>query len=128
MQLQFFISAFAFISTAVSAVALPSPSTGELGAPLVIREGGTSGCNAVPQCCQNTHSSKDKTVIQGLKIFGLDKDAEKARGGVATKCEPMEGLLDLNLLNGCKATAVCCNENKMNGLIFLGCIPITLNL
>ncbi|OJD16514.1 hypothetical protein AJ78_03327 [Emergomyces pasteurianus Ep9510] len=120
MQLQLFISAFAFISAAVGAVALPHHSAGELGTPIAIREGGTSGCNSVPQCCQNTHSSKDKTVIQGLKIFGLDKDAEKAQGAVATKCEPMEGLLNLNLLNGCKSTA--------NGLIFLGCIPITLNL
>ncbi|PGH31335.1 hypothetical protein GX50_05874 [[Emmonsia] crescens] len=120
MQLQFFISAFAFISTVVSAVALPPHSGGELGAPLAIRKAATSSCNSVPQCCQSTHSSEDKTVIQGLKIFGLDKDAKKAKGGVATKCQPMEGILDINLLNGCKSNA--------NGLIFLGCVPITLNI
>ncbi|QSS62689.1 hypothetical protein I7I51_02428 [Histoplasma capsulatum] len=127
MQLQLFLSAFAFIGTIVSAVAVP-PHRGEDGAPLVVRADGSGNCNSVPQCCQNTHSSQDKSVIQGLKIFGLDKEAQKSKGSVGTKCEPMEGVLNLGLLNGCKGTAVCCNNNKFNGLVSLGCIPITLSL
>ncbi|PGG96091.1 hypothetical protein GX51_07986 [Blastomyces parvus] len=118
MQLQLFLSAFAFISTVVNAVALPPHSGSEVGSPLVVRSDGTSSCNSVPQCCQSHQSSEDKTVIQGLKIFGLDKDAKKAKGGVATQCQPMKGTLDLNLLNGCKSNAVCCNDNKMVSIPF----------
>ncbi|EEQ92089.2 uncharacterized protein BDCG_07209 [Blastomyces dermatitidis ER-3] len=128
MQLQLFLSAFAFISTVVNAVALPPHSGSEVGSPLAVRSGGTSSCNSVPQCCQSHKSSDDKTVIQGLKIFGLDKEAKNAKGGVATQCKPITGVLNLDLLNGCKSNAVCCSDNKMNGLIFLGCVPITLNV
>ncbi|PGG99922.1 hypothetical protein AJ79_08359 [Helicocarpus griseus UAMH5409] len=123
MQLNFLISTLAIITSAVSAVALPPPSAGAL----VTRNGGS--CNSVPQCCKSVHESNDKNIIQGMKVFGMDeKAAKKNEGKIATQCKPMKGILNIDLLNGCKSNAVCCKDNKFNGLIAVGCIPITIQL
>ncbi|KAK2797323.1 hypothetical protein FQN50_009218 [Emmonsiellopsis sp. PD_5] len=126
MQLQIFISLAAFITTFANALALP-PHSGEVGAPVAIRSDGKT-CSSKPQCCNTSTSSEDQSLQKALKMIGMDKDAKKHGGSVATECQPMDGILNIDLLNGCKSNAVCCNENKMNGLIFLGCVPITLNL
>ncbi|EEH38902.2 hypothetical protein PAAG_01364 [Paracoccidioides lutzii Pb01] len=108
MKLQFLISAFAFISSIVNAVALPpSHQPGDMPDPLAIRDGRPSGanCNSVPQCCKATHSSEDRLVIQGLKLFGLDQEAGKSKGSVATQCKQINEELNLDLINGCNSNA-----------------------
>nr|AHZ18303.1 hydrophobin 7 [Tricholoma vaccinum] len=79
-------------------------------------------CNTGPvQCCNSvtTANHQDTSILLGLLGLVLDPSIL-----VGLQCSP------LNVLgvggNSCSQQPVCCENNNYNGLIVIGCSPITL--
>ncbi|THH00956.1 hypothetical protein EW145_g7005 [Phellinidium pouzarii] len=118
---------FTYLATALALplLAVATPTT-------PLRRGGTttvtvtatptattiSQCNTGPaQCCQSTSSSEDPVTQLLLGLLGVVLEGITADIGIT--CSPILG-------NTCDQAPVCCENNNFNGLIAIGCSPITL--
>ncbi|CCA74797.1 related to hydrophobin-Laccaria bicolor [Serendipita indica DSM 11827] len=83
----------------------------------------SGGCNVgTAQCCQTTYSSGDQIASTLGGLLGIAIPVDNLFVGV--QCSPI-----VNILGGsdtCNTQAVCCNNNNFNGLINIGCSPISL--
>ncbi|TFK96784.1 hydrophobin, partial [Pterulicium gracile] len=84
-----------------------------------------SKCNNGPiQCCQNTQSSSDPQASQLLALLGLNIQDVNVPIGIT--CSPITGIGAGSA--GCSAAPVCCENNDFQGLIAIGCVPISIGL
>ncbi|KAF5388996.1 hypothetical protein D9757_005124 [Collybiopsis confluens] len=72
------------------------------------------------QCCNSLTTANDPaaaSIIHSLGVVVQDVNA-----GVGLQCSPVIGLGS----GGCKAQAVCCQNNSHGTLISIGCVPVQL--
>ncbi|KAF9043361.1 fungal hydrophobin-domain-containing protein [Panaeolus papilionaceus] len=88
-------------------------------------QGINNSCNTGSvQCCNQVMDSKSDsfTVLAALLGFSISD----ITGQVGMGCSPIS-VIGLGSGANCNAQPVCCSGNKFNGLINIGCSPITLN-
>ncbi|KAL5533863.1 SC3_1 [Sanghuangporus baumii] len=108
-----YIKNFAVVSSlAILAVATPTPQS-------------VSQCNTGElQCCNSVQSSSSDAISALLGLLGVVLQGVDVPVGVT--CSPITVVGAGS--GGCSAAPVCCENNKFNGLISLGCTPININL
>ncbi|KAF9045401.1 fungal hydrophobin-domain-containing protein [Panaeolus papilionaceus] len=83
-------------------------------------------CNTGPvQCCNTVTSSNSKNVQLLAGLIGAVLPAA-ANVLVGMQCHPLS-VVGVGG-NSCNSQPVCCENNEFNGLINIGCTPITVNL
>ncbi|KXN85713.1 Hydrophobin-B [Leucoagaricus sp. SymC.cos] len=94
---------------------------------------GNNICSTGPvQCCnqvQDIHHPKVKQAIKNgglLNIIDLDVLLGEVNLPVGLDCSPISIIGVPG--NQCSAQAVCCKDNKFNGVVALGCSPVNVNL
>ncbi|KAG1796106.1 hydrophobin [Suillus subaureus] len=94
-----------------------------VASPLTLRDGQCNTGNI--QCCQSYTSTSDYNKMANLR--GVAEIAAGIAGKVGQNCSPMTAV---GLANGarCNQQPMCCSNNKMNGLVNVGCTPINLGL
>ncbi|KAF8072191.1 hydrophobin-251 [Lyophyllum atratum] len=103
---------FSVVALALSAVAHDSP---------------TYSCNVGEvQCCNQLSDSQTES---GAKLLGdlLGAAAQGVTGQFGVECNPISVWLAING-NSCTPQPVCCDENKINGLVSAACIPANVNV
>ncbi|KAL5501110.1 hypothetical protein ACEPAH_9497 [Sanghuangporus vaninii] len=87
---------------------------------------GISQCNTGElQCCNSVQSSSsDGLVSVLLGLLGVVLGGVNVPIGVT--CSPITVIGSGSA--GCTAAPVCCENNNFNGLIAIGCTPISINL
>ncbi|KAI9567785.1 fungal hydrophobin-domain-containing protein [Boletus coccyginus] len=119
MFIRLFTVLFSVVALAVVANAAPT----ELE--LEVRQ--VSQCNTGSiSCCDSTYSSSS-TFVTGL--FGMLGLPPVSVGGsqVGISCSPTT-IGGVGSGSSCTQQPVCCTGNTFNGIINLGCSPITINL
>ncbi|EGO01039.1 hypothetical protein SERLA73DRAFT_179079 [Serpula lacrymans var. lacrymans S7.3] len=82
-----------------------------------------SQCNTGDlQCCNSVESASSSGVADLLGLLGIVLG--DITGLVGITCSPLS-IIGLGS-SSCTAEPVCCENNTFNGLISLGCSPITL--
>ncbi|KAF8508462.1 hydrophobin 2 [Hysterangium stoloniferum] len=85
-----------------------------------------SQCNTVgsPQCCNTVGSATSPSVANQLGLLGI---AVQALNGVniGLGCTPIT-VIGLGQGADCSQHPVCCTNVKQDGLVNVGCTPITL--
>ncbi|KAK0212025.1 hydrophobin-251 [Armillaria fumosa] len=110
------ISSFTVLLTLATATILP--------------RGGGSGaaCSATgtAQCCESTQNPSDlsPSTVALLGLLGVVVGDLTADVGLT--CSPIS-VIGVGGTS-CDAQAVCCDDNKFNGVIALGCSPINIGL
>ncbi|KAL4255119.1 Hydrophobin [Pleurotus pulmonarius] len=107
-----------FQTTVVAALAALAAAT-----PLAVRT--DSKCNTGTVHCCNTvskESSYEKSKVAGLLALGALKGIA---GEIYSDCSPLVTILGAS---SCSAQTVCCDNNKFNGLVNVGCTPINVAL
>nr|ABP58683.1 hydrophobin [Beauveria bassiana] len=103
---------------ALAAAAPHGPSHGPS-----VKTGDICGNGNTMHCC-NDESVTNK--LTGPSVLS-DLDLRKL---LAAECSPISVNVLLNQLvpidNKCKQQSICCGEQKLNGLVNLGCTPITV--
>jgi hypothetical protein len=106
-----FTSAVVAISAAALVAAAPASNGGH--------------CNTGPvQCCNSVQKAGDKGATAALGLLNII--VEDVNAMVGFNCSPITAI-GLGS-SGCAATPVCCENNKFNGLVNVGCVPITVGL
>ncbi|KAG1758153.1 hydrophobin-3 precursor [Suillus occidentalis] len=91
--------------------------------PLSLRDG---QCNTGDiQCCQS--STTTSTYNKAAKSLGLVEIAAGVVGQVGLACSPVS-VIGTGSGASCNQQPMCCSNNKMNGLVNIGCTPINLKL
>ncbi|KAI5118972.1 hypothetical protein M0805_001111 [Coniferiporia weirii] len=98
------------VTTTVTVTATPTATT-------------VSQCNTGDiQCCQSTESASSASGAALLGLLGIVLDDLNVLIGVT--CSPIS-VIGVGG-DSCDASPVCCEDNSFNGLIAIGCVPITL--
>ncbi|KAG8217144.1 hydrophobin [Butyriboletus roseoflavus] len=98
---------------ALAAVAAAAPNA------LEARTGGSSSCDTgTIQCCNQTYTQGSSQLTALLGLLGIT--IPNVAGLVGYQCNPIVGT------NTCTQQPVCCTGNTYNGLIIVGCSPITI--
>ncbi|KAH7882845.1 hydrophobin [Phlebopus sp. FC_14] len=93
-----------------------------LATPLVVRDG---ECNTGPvNCCNNVQDVSDASAI--LSQINLADVLAGVVGQVGFDCSPITGL-GMGSGATCQQQSVCCNGNRLNGLININCSPVNIN-
>ncbi|KAF5356487.1 hypothetical protein D9757_004550 [Collybiopsis confluens] len=106
---------FALLSAALAtlAVATPAPRGGEPA----------SSCTTGPvQCCNTVTTASNPAAATLLGLLGIVVQSVTAVVGLS--CSPIS-VIGIGG-SGCKAQAVCCQDNSHGGLISIGCVPVQL--
>ncbi|KAG2742137.1 hydrophobin-3 precursor, partial [Suillus brevipes Sb2] len=91
--------------------------------PLSLRDG---QCNTGSiQCCQ--HSTSTSNYNKAAQILGLVPIGADVAGSVGLSCSPISAV-GTGSGASCNQQPMCCSNNKMNGLVNVGCTPINLSL
>ncbi|KAH9950778.1 fungal hydrophobin [Amylocystis lapponica] len=107
---------FSYIAT-VSFFALPLLAA---ATPLQPRQ----QCNTGPiQCCQQTEAANSAAGAALLGLLGIVVQDVTAQIGL--DCSPIS-VVGVGSGNTCDASPVCCEENSVDNLVSLGCVPVTL--
>ncbi|GLB40711.1 putative hydrophobins [Lyophyllum shimeji] len=103
---------FSLVALAVSAVAVPNQPQ--------------YSCNSgTLQCCNQLADSQSAS---GAALLGslLGAAAQGITGQFGVQCNPIGGIAVQG--NSCATQPVCCDDNKINGLVAVGCIPANVNV
>jgi len=73
------------------------------------------------QCCENVQDATDAHDAFGQ--LGLGDLLNGITGQVGISCNPITGIGTGQGAN-CASIPVCCDENKYNGLLNIGCSPV----
>ncbi|PPR01342.1 hypothetical protein CVT24_006342 [Panaeolus cyanescens] len=84
-----------------------------------------NSCNTGDIKCCNQVMSSESAAFKGIASL-LALDVTGITGQVAMGCSPIT-VIGLGSGANCKAQPVCCSGNKYNGLINVGCSPISIN-
>ncbi|EIN05963.1 fungal hydrophobin [Punctularia strigosozonata HHB-11173 SS5] len=76
------------------------------------------------QCCNSVHDSKSSALSGLFNLLGIN--AGDVTGQVGVTCSPISAVGVGG--DSCNASPVCCENNNFNGLVALGCVPISLSL
>ncbi|CAA7268793.1 unnamed protein product [Cyclocybe aegerita] len=77
-------------------------------------------CETGPiQCCQKVTTASDP--VAGLVLSLLGVVVKDTSTSVGMTCSPMSGISS----GTCATQTVCCENNSFNGLIALGCTPVS---
>ncbi|KJA15217.1 hypothetical protein HYPSUDRAFT_149463 [Hypholoma sublateritium FD-334 SS-4] len=76
------------------------------------------------QCCNSVQSASSGSVSHLLGILGIVVANPNVPVGVTCSSISAIGVSG----ESCNAQPVCCENNKFNGLIAIGCSPVNLNL
>ncbi|TFK68177.1 fungal hydrophobin [Pluteus cervinus] len=80
-----------------------------------------SQCNTGPvQCCNSLQDASDVSNLSGL--LGV---AAPITGLIGMNCTPLS-VVNAFGGNKCSTQAVCCSGNTSNGLVVVGCSPVSL--
>ncbi|KAG2112416.1 hydrophobin-3 precursor [Suillus clintonianus] len=91
--------------------------------PLTLRDG---QCNTGDiQCCQS--SSTTSNYNKFAKSLGLAEVGAEVVGTLGLSCSPIS-VIGTGSGATCNQQPMCCSNNKMNGLVNIGCTPINLKL
>ncbi|KAF8147571.1 fungal hydrophobin-domain-containing protein [Crassisporium funariophilum] len=77
------------------------------------------------QCCNSVQQSGGSVVSALLGLLGLAVAPITALVGAT--CSPID-ILGIGAGGQCTAQPVCCQNNSFNGVVAIGCTPITLGL
>ncbi|KAG2112405.1 hydrophobin [Suillus clintonianus] len=91
--------------------------------PLALRDGQCNTGNI--QCCQNSASTSDYN--KAAQLLGLMQVAAGVAGSVGLSCSSISAI-GTGSGAECDQQPMCCSNNKMNGLVNVGCTPINLRL
>ncbi|KAM5541799.1 hypothetical protein V8D89_004528 [Ganoderma adspersum] len=95
--------------------------------PLEVRGGGgepPSSCSTGPiQCCNTVEKASDSGAAAILGLLGIVLQDLNVLVGLS--CSPIS-VIGVGGSNSCSATAVCCQNNNVGGLISIGCVPVQL--
>ncbi|KAF8799305.1 fungal hydrophobin [Phlegmacium glaucopus] len=97
-------------------------------AALIRRGGSPSGgisnsCNTgTVQCCSSSQSATDSSVIKQLGLLGV---AAPITGLVGFTCTPISAL---GSTETCTTHQICCDNDKFNAAVVVGCSPVNLGL
>ncbi|KAJ2917058.1 hypothetical protein MD484_g3343, partial [Candolleomyces efflorescens] len=81
-------------------------------------------CSTGPiQCCNSVQSNVNNPIVK--LIVGLLNIVVPIVPLVGITCSPVLSILQAN---ACTGQTVCCSNNNFNGVINLGCSPISINL
>ncbi|KAF9462399.1 fungal hydrophobin-domain-containing protein [Collybia nuda] len=87
---------------------------------------GSTKCNTGEiQCCQSLHQSQQEGVTKLVTLLGAGVQGVKTM--VGTNCSPLS-VVGVGSGASCTQQPVCCEENKFNGLIAIGCTPANIAL
>ncbi|KDQ60460.1 hypothetical protein JAAARDRAFT_125640 [Jaapia argillacea MUCL 33604] len=104
-------------NVAILAAAIPSAQPD-----LEVRQ--TSQCNVgTVNCCNSAEDATSTEVTELASTIGLDLTG--IAGLVGFGCSAITGL-GIGDGSTCTTNPVCCEKNAFDGLIGLGCVPITL--
>ncbi|KAF5356483.1 hypothetical protein D9757_012563 [Collybiopsis confluens] len=106
---------FALVSAALAtlAVATPAPRGGEPA----------SSCTTGPvQCCNTVTTASNPAAAGILSLLGIV--LQDLTVAVGLTCSPIS-VIGVGG-SGCKAQAVCCQDNSHGTLISIGCVPVQL--
>ncbi|KAI5118969.1 hypothetical protein M0805_001108 [Coniferiporia weirii] len=123
--MQFFKFA-ALLAFPILAAATPGgspPVTTTVTVPAAPTSTPASECNTGDlQCCQSTTTSTSTEGAALLALIGVVLTDPTVLLG--TGCSPISVI---GLGSGaCTAAPVCCDNNSFNGLVAIGCVPVTL--
>ncbi|EAU90201.1 hypothetical protein CC1G_05739 [Coprinopsis cinerea okayama7 len=83
-------------------------------------------CNTGPvQCCETRFSAQSREANLLTSLLGLDLGG--ILGDIASGCSPLS-VVGVGGGTRCSSAPVCCTDNKFNGLINVGCVPVTVGL
>ncbi|KAJ2919439.1 hypothetical protein MD484_g1006, partial [Candolleomyces efflorescens] len=112
-------SLIAISSVFLAATAVPTPGG---------KGGDVSQCNGgTVQCCNEYHEkeTEDESVKGLLSLLHINLDG--VEGMIGMNCSPVSAVAIGNGAS-CSTQQVCCQDNKYNGLINVGCSPINIAL
>ncbi|KAK0215344.1 fungal hydrophobin-domain-containing protein [Armillaria nabsnona] len=95
----------------------------------VIPSGGGEGVACATgsvQCCDSTQSPTDLTAPVSSLLGLLGVVAGQLTGNVGVSCSPIT-VIGLGGTQ-CSNQVVCCDSNNFNGLVSLGCTPLSVGL
>jgi len=75
------------------------------------------------QCCQSLHQSSDKQSSFVSSLLGIVIPADNSMLGL--QCTPIASLLSVTGSSTCNSKPVCCTGNEYDGLVNIGCSPIS---
>jgi len=110
------LSFFAALVAAAPGAAYPATKTVTVNAKPTAATVSQCNTSGVAQCCNSVQNSDSEQVSNILSLLNIVLDAPTQVGLTCT-----------DILGGsCNQTPVCCENNNFNGLINVGCVPITL--
>ncbi|SJL14482.1 related to Fruiting body protein SC1 [Armillaria ostoyae] len=95
----------------------------------ILPRGGGEGvacATGTVQCCDDTQSPTDLTAPVSTLLGTLGVVVGQLTGNVGVSCVPVTVIG----VGGtpCSSEVDCCNDNKFNGLVSLGCTPLGIDL
>ncbi|KAI9567747.1 fungal hydrophobin-domain-containing protein [Boletus coccyginus] len=110
-----------FSAAALAGVANAAPAELEIEARQV------SQCNTGSiSCCDTTYSSSSTFVYDLFGLLGLPPPSTSGGSQVGVSCSPTT-VGGTGTGSSCTQQPVCCTGNSFNGVINVGCSPITIN-
>ncbi|OCH87272.1 fungal hydrophobin [Obba rivulosa] len=83
--------------------------------------GGSQGSSDA--CCQSVGAANSVSIANILA--GLGVVVQDVTAIVGVDCSPIT-VIGVGSGNACSGTTVSCSSNELNGLVQIGCIPVTL--
>ncbi|KAI9567773.1 fungal hydrophobin-domain-containing protein [Boletus coccyginus] len=110
-----------FSVLALAGIAIAAPAETELEARQI------SQCNTgYLSCCDSTYSSSSYFVSNLFGLLGLPAPPSSGSSQVGISCSPTT-IGGSGSGSSCTQQPVCCAGNSFNGVINVGCSPITIN-
>ncbi|KAF8064080.1 hydrophobin-251 [Lyophyllum atratum] len=83
-------------------------------------------CNVgAVQCCNQVADSQTASGAELLQNL-LGAAAQGITGQIGVECNPISVIGGGG--NSCSTQPVCCDDNKINGLVAVGCMPANVNI
>ncbi|KIJ48514.1 hypothetical protein M422DRAFT_247861 [Sphaerobolus stellatus SS14] len=111
-----FTTTFFALSAAILAAATPMPNS---PAPIPISQCNTGDA----QCCNSVSSASNPSTAALLGLLGIVVQSVTAIVGLG--CTPIT-VIGAGQGANCAQQPVCCTNNNFNGLVNVGCTPISL--
>ncbi|KAF7441214.1 hypothetical protein PC9H_001563 [Pleurotus ostreatus] len=106
------------VATALTTLAVATPA-------VMRRTEPASSCSTGPvNCCNSSGTAKDGNIAKELALLGIVVPDINALIGVS--CSPITVIGAGGA--SCSSQTLCCEDNKYNGIVALGCIPVDISL
>ncbi|KAL0958683.1 hypothetical protein HGRIS_014015 [Hohenbuehelia grisea] len=78
------------------------------------------------QCCNSLQESDSASVSSIFDLLGTGPSIADTTAQVGFACSPIVGDTGLAGSTACAQQTACCSDTQFNGLIAVGCMPLTL--